>query len=129
MDLWLVIGDLNVMLTSKNKTDELPLLYYELQNLEDVIYNKSLIDLQSVGCQFTWMNGTVSCKMDCVMINTYWLSEDFHGYLEFLASECLLNHSCCVVSILLDEQQSLRPFKFFKMWALHKDLQGFVADV
>lgn len=121
-DTWLVIEDFNVMLTVEDKTDRLLLTHYELQDLEDLVYNKSLMDIQSIGCRFTWTIRTISCKLDYAMVNTCWLLEDFHGYRKFLPPGCLSNHSCFDTTRWAENMTS---FKFFNMWALHENFLMF----
>lgn len=95
-----------------------------------MVHNGGLMDLQFIGCRFTWTNRMIFYKLNRVMVKTHWwLLEVFRGYVEFLPSGCLLDHSCFVVSILPEERKPARPLKFFNMWTLHADFQRLVTNV
>lgn len=53
-----------------------------------------MVNLQSVGCHFTWTNGEVSSKLDRALVNHQWLTENFHSFVKFRPPRCLSDHSC-----------------------------------
>lgn len=92
---WLVLGDFNAVLTPQDKDGGMPVSHYETSDFSTGVQHCELVVLRSLGCRLTWINGSVSTKLDGVLANTQWLLEDYQSYAEFLPPGYLSDHSCC----------------------------------
>ncbi|XP_042437084.1 uncharacterized protein LOC122023053 [Zingiber officinale] len=127
-EAWMIMGDFNSFLSIHEKQGGSPVTNHEMRDMQIFTQACGLVDLRSVGCRLTWSNGTVSCKLDRALVNSFWLMEDFDAYAEFTAPGCLSDHSCTIVHTLAKDRAPNRPFKFLNMWTLHKDFLKVVGD-
>lgn len=124
----MMLGDFNTLTTAQENDRGMPMTNYKTSDLQVMAQACNLVDIRAIGCRWTWTNGEVSRKLDRAMVNTQWLLEDFQSYAEFLASGCLSDHLCCVVSLLDVELSQWRPFKFHNMWALHESFHALIDE-
>lgn len=77
------------------------------------------MDLNSVGCLFTWMNSHVWSKLDHAMVNAAQDTNLGNTHVLFPPPECMSDHSPCIVTIEKPMGRMRRPFKYFSMWPDH----------
>ncbi|XP_074577497.1 uncharacterized protein LOC141833890 [Curcuma longa] len=129
MDLpWLILGDFNSPLSPADKRGGLDVTTYATSDFQDFVTMAGVEDLHSVGCQFTWTNGRVVCKLDRAMVNALWLEQDRSSYAEFHPPGVYSDHAICTVSILDAGRRKPKPFKFFNMWTTHPNFTQTVQD-
>ncbi|KAK6162507.1 hypothetical protein DH2020_002348 [Rehmannia glutinosa] len=124
---WIAIGDFNNVLNANEKCNGKDVTSDELKHFEECCVLTGLTDLRSMGCNFTWTNNEVWCKLDRAMVNKHWFDQGLDGMANFLPSGCLSDHSPCIVSLLDVIANTNRPFRFFNMWASHTDFNDLVA--
>lgn len=81
---WLIVGDFNVVLNATEKLKEDGLSSTVGTELEEFFLAANMQDLRGFGCDFTWTNSHVSCKLDRAIANTNWMqnltsSATFHA--------------------------------------------------
>lgn len=125
----MILGDFNSVRFVNEKCNGVPPTIYELQDFDECCVLLGLSDSCSVGCRFTWINNTVWCKLDRVLLNNAWHVTRLSCLTNFLPPGCLSDHSPAIVSLFQSNNDHPRPFKFFNMWASHQDFQRTVGDV
>ncbi|XP_075475225.1 uncharacterized protein LOC142505973 [Primulina tabacum] len=115
---WLVLGDFNTILSPDEKKGGLAVRDYDIKDFVECVSSLDLLDLNYIGCLFTWYSPKVCSKLDLVLVNHRWLSSNLQGLAEFVAPGCISDHTISIVSFLQFRQQQHKPFKFFNMWAL-----------
>ncbi|XP_073300490.1 uncharacterized protein [Primulina huaijiensis] len=119
---WLVLGDFNSVLSPDEKRG-LNVKNYETHDFIDCVATLDLYDLQFTGCFFTWSSPKVCSKLDCALVNNYWLSSSMEGFAEFLTPRCISDHATCVVTMFEQRKRKMKPFKFQNMWTLCDDFE------
>ncbi|XP_075481269.1 uncharacterized protein LOC142521981 [Primulina tabacum] len=124
-------GDFNNVLSQDEKKRGLSIKNYETQDFVDCVASLDLLDLRFTGCFFTWMSPKVCSKLDRVLVNQRWNSSNLDGFVEFKASGCVSDHVVCIVcivSVLEQHKQKLKPFKFLNMWTLTNEFVDIVIS-
>ncbi|XP_050233167.1 uncharacterized protein LOC126681663 [Mercurialis annua] len=131
-ELWFVQGDFNAVLREEDRCGGSPLDEDHLHELSNCVSAAGLIEIRSVGCQFTWNNNQLGInriwrKLDRVFANGN-VNENFHRiYNEALP--CGISDHSPIVTILESEQRSgSRKFKFFNFWTLHPDFRTILEE-
>ncbi|XP_073049432.1 uncharacterized protein [Primulina eburnea] len=125
---WILLGDFNNVLTPDEKQRGLKVKNCETKDFVDCVAILDLLDLKFSGCFYTWMSPKVCSKLDCVLVNQAWLSSNLIGHTEFQAPGCLSDHTVSIVSLLEDQKQEPKAFKFFNMWTLSDKFLDLVLD-
>ncbi|XP_073271517.1 uncharacterized protein [Primulina huaijiensis] len=125
---WILLCDFNNVLTPDEKQGGLKVKNYETKDFVDCVAILDLLDLKFSGCFYTWMSPKVCSKLDRVLVNQAWLSSDLNGHTEFQAPGCLSDHTVSIVSLLEDQKQKPKAFKFFNMWTLSEKFLDLVLD-
>ncbi|XP_022847501.1 uncharacterized protein LOC111370020 [Olea europaea var. sylvestris] len=95
---WLILGDYNNVLKFDEKCNGADVTPYEIKDLKNCCLHEGLMDMWSIGCYYTWTDGSVWNKIDRAMINDIWVQNGAYVVANFLPSSCLSEHSPCVVS-------------------------------
>lgn len=93
LDPWIVMGDFNAYLSSEDKMGCNPVRNHETTDFCECVYQLELVDLQSVGCYFTWLKGEVRSKLDRVLVNNAWLLSNVNAFVEYLVPGCISDHA------------------------------------
>ncbi|XP_022870493.1 uncharacterized protein LOC111389759 [Olea europaea var. sylvestris] len=96
---WLIIGDYSNVLKFDEKCNEADITPYEIKDLATCCLNVGLSDVHSIGCFFTWTNGSVWSKIDRALVHDVWIQKGTFVEANFLPSGCLSDYSPCIVSI------------------------------
>ncbi|XP_022853935.1 uncharacterized protein LOC111375367, partial [Olea europaea var. sylvestris] len=95
-------------------------------DLTNCCLHVGLTDVRSIGCYYTWTNGSVWSKIDRAMVNDIWVQNGAYVDANFLPSGCLSDHSPCIVSIHDHVGSAKTPFKFFNIWTKHEDFHDLI---
>lgn len=95
---WIVMGDLNVVLSSDEKMLEDGSVAVVTNELREAIEQTELVDLKYYGQHFTWSNGHTWCKLDRMLVNGTWLATYANSYARF-DSFGVLDHSPMLVRL------------------------------
>lgn len=114
---WIVMGDLNVVLTSSEIVNGSGVPSNVGSELADVLAGTSLHDHKYVGQQFTWDNGTTFCKLDRVLVNDFWEHQLTESVVDFLPKG-ISDHAVGYVKVFSPHLVHLPPFRFKNLWAI-----------
>ncbi|KAL0908009.1 hypothetical protein M5K25_022470 [Dendrobium thyrsiflorum] len=75
---WILMGDFNCCRYASEKVGGDPISQNRLWNFNSLVFDIKVMDLQSVGCPFTWFNNRldnpIHIKLDRVLVNENWLN-------------------------------------------------------
>ena len=71
---WMILGDLNVVMSSADKYNGEPVTGYETSDFFHYFTDLGLTDVNYSGSHFTWSNGRIWTKIDRVLLNHVWSS-------------------------------------------------------
>jgi hypothetical protein len=128
---WLIGGDFNVVMHSKEKWGKDNLNSYELE-FRDCLNTLEVSDLNFSGSLFTWCNKQeASCfvakKLDRVLANEAWMGLYGNTQVDFLEAG-VSDHSPSVITVGRLKSFGPRPFKFFSYWAENPDFLAWVSE-
>ncbi|XP_022891840.1 uncharacterized protein LOC111406687 [Olea europaea var. sylvestris] len=123
---WLILGDYNNVLKFDEKCNGADVTPYKIKDLINCCLHVGLMDVRSIGCYYTWTNGSVWSKIDRAMVNDIWVQNRAYVVANFLPSGCFSDHSPCIVSIHDGVGGEKKPFKFFNMWTKHVDFHDII---
>lgn len=92
---------------------------YDTSDFLAFVTRADLEGMASVGCNYTWTNGCICCKLDRALIYKKWLEFHIHSYVEFVVSVCgeaqLSKNHLCFISCGLDKvfQMGRQNTQFF----------------
>lgn len=124
---WMILGDFNSVLYPSDKHNGGAVTPYETSDFHDCCSDLGLHDVNYSGCQFSWTNGTVWCKLDRVLVNPSWPSLQRLTRVHFGNPGAFTDHSAAEVYIDL-AVQGRRNFKFLNMWASHASFSEVVSS-
>ncbi|XP_062089546.1 uncharacterized protein LOC133796080 [Humulus lupulus] len=121
----LVVGDFNAVFEFDDPIAGRPVTEMEVEDSRLWRANAMLTLLRSSGSNFTWSNkqkegSRVFSKLNRIFINELWIDA-------FPESEARINwdiisdHCYCIIKIVHLQVSGIRPFRYFNMWANHKD--------
>lgn len=73
IDLWCICGDFNVVLCDVDRIGGRRIIFSEIYDFYEFIYNYNIIEMRVLGCDYIWLNGYVSSKIDIVLCNLKWV--------------------------------------------------------
>ncbi|XP_020682798.1 uncharacterized protein LOC110099846 [Dendrobium catenatum] len=89
---WAIIRDFNCCRFATEKLGGSPLSHSSLKDFNDCIFLNGLVDLHSVGCNFTWFNQRVDnlihIKLDRVLVNNSWLKKYSESFCSIQNPSC-----------------------------------------
>ncbi|XP_062085965.1 uncharacterized protein LOC133792073 [Humulus lupulus] len=92
-----------------------------------------LSELRSNGSHFTWSNkqkegSRIFSKLDRCFINEKWIDAlpDSEVRINW---DTISYHCFCIIKTVLFQVSGIRPFRFFNMWAKHKDFRNEVLSL
>lgn len=110
---------------------------YQISDFHDFVILNGMEDLPQVGCQYTWSNGNVFCKLgnvfcklDRTMVNKIWMEQDSSSMAEFSppANWICIRSTPCIVIVMGERGHVKKPFKFYNMWVTHEHFHPLVAQ-
>ncbi|XP_026405969.1 uncharacterized protein LOC113301402 [Papaver somniferum] len=118
---WMVMGDLNVIGGSQEKSGGRNPSSSQLSELRDVMDNCGLIDLGFSGPKFTWNNkraGAANIKehLDRAVANSNWINK-FNKVQVIHLSYFNSDHRDILIDLEPKTRFKPRPFRFDAMWA------------
>ncbi|KAJ4969222.1 hypothetical protein NE237_015923 [Protea cynaroides] len=127
---WILMGDFNIVRSKDEKMGGKTINTSNTDAFNSCIVNAGLHDLRWGGCHFTWSNKQfgdkrISCKLDRVMINSFWEVE-FQGSDAKFLPQGISDHSPAVITMEEPLDFGPKPFKFFNCWAAN---EGFLPTV
>ncbi|KAJ6973799.1 hypothetical protein NC653_033969 [Populus alba x Populus x berolinensis] len=124
---WMILGDFNSVLYPSDKHNGGAVTPYETSDFRDCCSDLGLHDVNYSGCQFSWTNGSVWCKLDRVLVNPSWPSLQRLTRVHFGNPGAFTDHSAAEVRIDL-AVQGRQNFKFLNMWASHASFSEVVSS-
>ncbi|KAJ8431546.1 hypothetical protein Cgig2_009624 [Carnegiea gigantea] len=122
---WRLFGDLNTILSKKDRYGGNHVEDHDIQELTNFIANCEVLEMPSSGAFFTWTNKTIWSKIDRVFINSVWHNV-FDYTLATVLPPGLSDHS----PILTQSHGTSKPplqFQFYDMWSSDKDFLSIVS--
>jgi hypothetical protein len=80
---WILLRDFNSILSQDDKHNGEPVSNYKTSDFRVCCSDLGIADLNSMGCHFTWINGTVWIKIDRVMVNAHWFTLQQMAHVHF----------------------------------------------
>lgn len=129
---WLVIGDFNCCYKSDHKHGGIPLTVADFSPLHNAMLNAELIEVPSIGSEFTWSNKSLDgprtlTKIDHALMNlvtlNLWPTIKVNITMPLLSDHCPLILS--VGSASIKKQVN---FKFFDVWTTNSTFMQVVRE-
>ena len=80
---WLLLGDFNSVLSQEDKHNGELVSTYETTDFRECCSDLGIADLNSTCSHFTWINGHIWTKIDRVMANTQWFTQQQMVHVHF----------------------------------------------
>uniref|UniRef100_A0A803NUT2 Reverse transcriptase domain-containing protein n=1 Tax=Cannabis sativa TaxID=3483 RepID=A0A803NUT2_CANSA len=122
---WLVMGDLNSVLSANEKVGGRAVARSEGEGLRNFIFNHGAIDLVGVGALFTWTNGQeaerlIWERLDCVIVSPDWLTQFKKAGVRNLAIRHS-NHAPIILDTRMERENFNAPFRYLDAWSRDSD--------
>ncbi|XP_060182351.1 uncharacterized protein LOC132612018 [Lycium barbarum] len=90
----------------------------ETRDFQEFVSNTNLIEMKSVGRQYTWSNNQVLSKIDWIFVNAQWIQQWPH--MEGVIMDPLFsNHSPLRIQLEVPKERKSGSFKFYNYLADH----------
>ncbi|XP_062075679.1 uncharacterized protein LOC133779783 [Humulus lupulus] len=124
---WVILGDFNVIFTTKDRYGGKPMSKLELLDSSQWLAGNQVDSLKSTGSFFTWTNdqdgpARIYSKIDHVFANEDWL-DFFPNSTTIFRWETVFDHCSCTVSTMAMENLGVKLFQFYNFWTDHKDFK------
>ncbi|KAF5181740.1 hypothetical protein FRX31_028672, partial [Thalictrum thalictroides] len=119
---WLVLGELNSVLSAKEKVGGAD-LQHNYNDFLECVNIAGLVDMKYTWDQLTWNNGQNNrtwCKLDRTLINSEWTLSYPDHETEFLSPGLTSDHSTIVVTQKKQQGQNAKMFRFFNFWTFEE---------
>lgn len=104
------------MLKFDEKCNQVDVTPYETGDFENCCFNVGLTDMKSTWYFYSWTNTTGSREIDRATSNDVWVQSRIYSITEFLLSGCLSDHFPCIVPLLQQDDNKVKPFRFLNIW-------------
>ncbi len=125
---WMIAGDLNTMLNSSEKWNEVATLNSVGFELQEFIDKTDLEDHGYSGPIYTWSNNHTFCKLDRVLVSKLWYAANKDSVVMFLPSG-ISDHSPSVTKVFKEGVKRSILFRFKNTWAADKNFLKIVEDI
>lgn len=125
---WMLIGDFNNVLQPHERINGRDVTMYETRDFLEICSEVAIEDLPFSRPLLMWNNGTVWSKLDRVMVNSKWLEDGLHGFVEFTQPGIFSDHAYAVTTLVDDGKKAKPPFRFFNMWCKHPEFHEVVRS-
>ncbi|CAH9091992.1 unnamed protein product [Cuscuta epithymum] len=128
---WVILGDFNCVGSPSERSGSAPPppSGYAMKDLNDMKIQTNLDDAPSTGELFTWHRGAIWAKLDRVLVNSFWSTQNVTCRAHFFDMECEFDHVASLVTIGAENREGTKPFKFFNMWLKHEQFDGILKSV
>uniref|UniRef100_A0A803P3Y4 Reverse transcriptase domain-containing protein n=1 Tax=Cannabis sativa TaxID=3483 RepID=A0A803P3Y4_CANSA len=117
---WALVGDLNVLLLSEDKSGGRTFVPRDGSILRRFLFETGGVDLGFFGCKFTWKNkrqsgGLIRERLDRALVDTEWINLFPRGgvrNLPILSSD----HDPILFDSVMERSRGSTPFKFYEAW-------------
>ncbi|XP_026433434.1 uncharacterized protein LOC113330842 [Papaver somniferum] len=125
-------GDFNCVLRNEEKRGGREPRTSVINEFADWMDDNDLFEADSLGSKFTWANGQsgvrrILCKLDRALINEAWLNNFENWRCKALPRE-VSDHSAIIGFPITFLRPKRAPFRFQKMWFVHKDFMKLVKE-
>ncbi|KAI3871028.1 hypothetical protein MKX03_010874 [Papaver bracteatum] len=130
---WMIIGDLNVVLTNEEKEGLRPLDINKALIFNDVISNMRVQDIGFTGYPFTWCNqrmdnGRVEERLDRSFCNDEWIKLFPQTTLFHLVARGS-DHFPIIIKTNPGWKDGAYPYKYFGGWMKHTECKRIIMEV
>ncbi|KAF4389469.1 hypothetical protein G4B88_006528 [Cannabis sativa] len=118
---WVLIGDLNAVLSQEEKAGGLPVTEREGRGLRNFIFETGAVDIEGAGAFFTWSNGQkwqtlIRERLDRALGSTEWVIHFKKAGIKTLATRHS-DHSAIVLDTIRDRDNIRVPFRYYDAWS------------
>ncbi|KAI0530918.1 hypothetical protein KFK09_000466 [Dendrobium nobile] len=128
---WAIIGDFNCCRFASEKLGGSDINQAALFDFNSMIFNNCLLDLQSIGCKFTWYNqrqdNPIHIKLDRVLVNDSWLNSYPDSFCSFQSPSCS-DHSP-ILLLSGTQNQSRHRFLFKNYWTKLDEYWSLLTEI
>ncbi|KAF4384511.1 hypothetical protein F8388_003818 [Cannabis sativa] len=129
---WLVMCDLNSVLSANEKVGGRAVTRSEWEGLRNFIFNHGAIDLVGVGALFTWTNGQeaerlIWERLDCVIVSPDWLTQFKKAGVRNLAIRHS-NHAPIILDTRMERENFTAPFRYRDAWSRDSDCHRIIEN-
>ncbi|KAF4400027.1 hypothetical protein G4B88_021241 [Cannabis sativa] len=132
VDPWIVMGDLNSVLSSIEKVGGRPVTQAEGEGLRNFLFNHGAIDLVGVGAFFTWTNGQdedhiIKEKLDRVIVSPEWLTHFKKAGVRNLSIRHS-DHAPIILDTRMEREFFSTPFRYLDAWSRDSSCRKVIED-
>ncbi|KAF4360295.1 hypothetical protein F8388_020586 [Cannabis sativa] len=132
VDPWIVMGDLNSVLSSNEKVGGRPVTQAEGEGLRNFLFNHGAIDLVGVGALFTWTNGQdedhiIKEKLDRVIVSPEWLTHFKKAGVRNLSIRHS-DHTPVILDTRMEREFFSTPFRYLDAWSRDSSCRKVIED-
>lgn len=125
--LWLVIGDFNLILHIEDSLVGSQVQETELKDFKQCLLDIGLIEMKTTGRNYTWTNGNTYSRIDKALVNAIWMRTLTHMECKIF-DPSFSDHSPLCVIVVEEENTGSKPFRFFNYLADHPDFMKIVKS-
>lgn len=130
---WIIMGDFNEILDGEEHSnyEDSGLMTFGMKDFESVIQHCRLLDMGFQGPKYTWSNkrdeGTISKKLDRILVNETWLNKRTQAYGIFEAGG-VSDHLRGRFHLDVEVAGKRKPFKFTNVIAETSEFKEMIAN-
>ncbi|KAF4357903.1 hypothetical protein G4B88_027787 [Cannabis sativa] len=132
VDPWLVMGDLNSVLSANEKVGGRPVTQAEGEGLRNFLFKYGAIDLVGVGALFTWTNGQdeehiIKERLDRVIVSPEWLTQFKKAGVRNLSIRHS-DHAPVILDTRMEREFFSTPFRYLDAWSRDSSCRKVIED-
>ncbi|XP_060212045.1 uncharacterized protein LOC132639621 [Lycium barbarum] len=130
---WLVCGDFNNVLYTQDRIYGNPVTDAEIRDFTDCIQDVGITELPWKGNYYTWTNNQqgidrIYSRIDRAFGNDDWMHQWGRITTEYDVPN-VSDHCPMILNVKAHQLNVKSPFRFFNVWADHRDFSGIVEKV
>lgn len=130
---WIIWGNFNALLHSQDRLFRNPVVYSEIKEFSECVQELLLNKLNWMGDYYTWTNkqlgnDRICNRLDIAFGNHEWMIKWGHTKLIYDLPS-MSDHSPMILELHTYQRNLKVPFRFFNVWADHKDFIPRVQDI
>ncbi|KAM6543504.1 hypothetical protein CsatB_007951 [Cannabis sativa] len=131
-DPWIVMGDLNSVLSPDDKSGGRPVSRSEGQGLREFMFNLGAVDLESGSVLFTWTNGKdldrlIRERLDRVVVSSSWLFLFKKVGVRNLPIH-FSDHGAITLDTHMERENVVTPFRYLDAWSRDPDRRRVIEE-